>query len=310
MAIYFANRNHLNPPRREKDKPELESVTGVLLSFDTRPGNNSAGYWFIFRLQEGEEIISVYFKPEDIDDDDLSRYFMLRGMTVILRSHNNKPVLDTISVKSEGEIRADLLKGVAAGKIQMEDLPALLEFAKGKDGQNEKWALFKRQIEIEGLTSVKEDIARRIADEQDEIEREKAKLNQLQDIYQDVVKEKEERLRELNDAIMFLQGDDYLHGTYNNISLGVGSENLVRIDNGYKKLIEAFESFKTMKEVYVICENKIHRIHHAYLEEKGRAFLLGSSKEYLKNKPAEAKKLVDRIIHALYFNQSDQFNPD
>lgn len=105
---------------------------------------------------------------------------------------------------------------------------------------------------------------------------------------------------------MFLQGEDYLHGTYNNISLGVESDNIVRIDNGYKKLIEAFENFKTMKEVYVICENKIHKIHHAYLEEKGRAFLLGSSKEYLKNKPAEAKKLVDRIIHALYF----KFNSD
>ena len=302
-TLYFANRNRFNPPKGEKELPVLNAITGTLVSFDTRPGNNSAGFWFVFRMKKDEDYINVYFSLDEIDEADLSQYAFLRDRTVTLRSNNEKPFIDLVDVESEGSIRAELLKGVAAGTIQKEDLPALLEFAKGNDELNEKWSLFKQEIDNEGLAKIKENIIRRTADEQEAIDREKAKLEQLQEIYQDVIEEKNAVLMEMNAALMLLQGDESLHGSHTSVSFGPGSNSLVRIDNGYNKLMDAFQKFKTMKGIYVICDDKIHRIHHAYLEERGRAFLLGSSSEYLKRKPEEVKKLVDRVIKTLYPNR-------
>ena len=306
MPNYFAHGNKFFPPKGEKDRTSLESVSGFLISCDTRPGNNTSGYWFVFRLKKNDDYYNIFFEPSNIDDADLDRYITLRGKSVTIRSSNEKPIIGVVDIESEDSLRATLLKGVASGNVQAEDLPALLDFSKGKDGQFEKWLLFKQQVENDGLSKTKETIAQKAREEQKSIDREKAELDRLLELYQSVSEEKNKVLQMLVSEIVFLQGEDGLEGTNSMTYYGDNADNLVRIDHGYQNLMEAFERFKTRKGVYVICDGHIHLIHHAYLEDKGRAFLIGSSKEYLKTKPEEVKKLVDKIYQALHGNNPYQ----
>lgn len=300
MPNYFANNNRFRPPKREKDLPVLDSITGTLEDWDVRPGNNESGSWFVFRIKKGDDHVNAFFRPDFVDDRDLSRLVSLVGNVITLRSYNDKPILDVIDVEPEESIRAKLLDGVLAGTIKEEDLPALLEFAKGKNDLFEKWKLFKQQIDNDGLLKTRENLEQQNAREQVAIKRESDKLYQLNEIYSTVTQEKERVLKELRTEIIFLQGEDGLEGTDGSLSYSFTSDSIVRIGHGYRNLMEAFEKIKTKNGVYVICDGRIHKIHHAYLEEKGRAFLIGSSKEYLRTKPEEVKKLVDQIHQILF----------
>ena len=97
-----------------------------------------------------------------------------------------------------------------------------------------------------------------------------------------------------------MQGEDYPQGTGRSGLNGLGTENLVHIDTGYNKLLQAFGQFRPQKGIFVICGDEIHKIHHAYLEDKGRVFLLGSSLEFNRRGREASREFVDRILHLLY----------
>ena len=300
MPNYFVKRNKFVPPGKESDLPVLDAITGTLESCDVRAGNNSTGWWVVVRLKRDDDTVNVFFNSDNVGDDIMIRLHSLLGKTITLRSDKETPVIDIAGVKDEGSIRVTLLKGVAAGNIKAEDLPALLEFAKGKNEVFEKWSLFKQQIENEGLAKVKDNLDKVAKDAQDEIERREAKINELDDIKQGLLKKQEEMLSGVDKALMLLLGEDPYQGGYAAIPRDNESKNFVRIGKSYDELMSAFEEFRVKKGVFVISDGKIHLIHHAYLEDNGRAFLIGSSKEYLKTKPEDVKRIIDRIMRVLY----------
>lgn len=299
MPNYFANGNRFRPHSNETGLPIIDSITGVLDSFISRSGNNPSGYWFIARVVCGDETFNVFFDPENVNNDDIQRFEFLQTKRIRLSCKNGMPFFNEESVDSEWAIRAELLKGVTAGTIKMEDLQALVEFAKGNDMLNEKWQLFKKKTEEEGLEKVKEEMDKEVEKEQAAIEQKTALRNYLRGVYKDVLNEVNETLRKLNSALIFLQGEDYLQGTKATISYSSLSNNLVPIYDGYNHLLDAFEKFRTRKGVFVICGNTIHKIHHAFLEDKGRAFLLGSSQEFLRSKPEKVKEIIDEVYRQL-----------
>ena len=109
-----------------------------------------------------------------------------------------------------------------------------------------------------------------------------------------------ELLRELEDALVLMQGEDHPQGTGRSGLNGVGTENLVSIDTGYNNLLDAIEKFRPQRGIFVICGDEIHKIHHAYIEEKGRVFLLGSTQEFNRRGREASREIVDRILHLLY----------
>lgn len=299
MPNYFANGNRFRPPRKETELPILDSITGVLEYCDIRPGNNPSGRWFIIRVANDDGRFNAYFDPEYISSDDIRLLESLQNRKIKLFCEKGIPVINVISVESEGDLRAELLKGLAAGKIEKEDLPALLEFGKGDVALFAKWQLFQKQIHQEDIVKAREEIDQDIEKTLADIKQLKAKLGNLKCIHQEITEEIDDMLSELFSALTFLQGEDGLQGT-KATSYSRHSDNLVPIGEGQVKLLEAFEKFKTRKGVYVICGNTIHKIHHAYLEDKGRAFLLGSSREFLRSNPDKVKEIIDKIYCIRY----------
>lgn len=294
MPNYFACRFGFRPHKKESWLPDLDSIPGNLENFSVRPGNSPSGIWFVIRLRKDEDSFNAYFDADYIGADEIKRLESLRGRKIILGCKDGQPDIIVSSVRDEGEVRAELLKGVAAGTIKMEDLPALLAFAKGDEGKYDKWELFKIQIKNEGLEKVREETVQRNKKYQNDIEREKHKYYNLNCIYQEVLQQMDEMLRNINSSLIFLQGEDSLHGT-TFMSYGSHSDNLIAVNDSYSRLLEGFEKFRTRKGVFVICGNTLHKIHHVYLEEKGRAYLLGSSQEFLRSKPEKIKELIDKI---------------
>lgn len=300
MVNYFANGSQFRPPKSDADAPVLESITGTLVSWDTRAGNSSSGKWLVIRIEKEDDYINCFFDVDSFVDADYDMLDGLKNRTVTISSAKSSPVINTINVKSEGGIRERLLEGVAAGRVNADDLPALLEFANGNDEMFEKWNLFKKQLEADGLEKMKEDVDNKVSDCQNDIDRKRGELSKLCDIKESVATEKNRVLAELQSDLTFLQGEKWLESNRYSTSFGPGSENLVEIGVGYHGITEAFAKFKTQKGVYVICDGKIHLIHHAYLEEKGRAFLIGESKEYLRTKPEKVRQIIDDIHEVIY----------
>lgn len=297
MPNYFANWNSFVPHKKETDLPKLDVIRGMLESCETRNGNNSSGCWVVVRLKRENEFINVFFNSERVDKEIFRRLNSLKGTVISLRSENEKPVIaDTEDVES---IQTTLVKAVAAGNLKMEDLPALLEFSKGNDLLYEKWQLFKRQLEYEGLAKTMEEVSQRTVELKSAIDQETDKLVKLKDIYKEVSQKRRELIRELDEALTFMQGEDYPHGSGRSGMNGYGAENLVMIKAGYHNLLEAIERFRPQKGIFVICGNKLHKIHHAYLEDKGRVFLLGSAQEFNRHGGDESHKIVDRILPLL-----------
>lgn len=298
MPKYFANKNQFTPSKTDMENglQPLDSITGTLVTINIRPGNSNSGFWLVFRVKKDYGYTDVFFDAICAGESEIDRYEFFRGKAVTIKSVNESPSIETVGTESAESVRASLLKGVAAGNIQTDDLPALLEVAKGKDVPFEKWSLFKQQIENEGLAKVKEELAKDADKYTAVIEEEKAQVSQLKQLLSEVDAEKEKMFEELFSALMFLQGEEYLKGTGLGISSDSRPENLVSIGNGYTGLIASFEKFKTKKGVYVVCEDKVFLIHDAYLEKGGRAFLLGASKEFSRSKAEEVRQLIDRLL--------------
>lgn len=298
MPKYFANKSQFTPSKTDLENglQPVEFITGILSSVSIRPGNSSSGFWLVFRVKKDYGYTDVYFDALNTVEPDIERYEIFRGKVVTIRSANERPDLDTAGSESEETVRASLLKGVAAGNIQMDDLPILLEIAKGKDFPLEKWTLFKQTIENEGLEKTKEDIIKKANAVREEIEREKAKLSRVKALLCEVDAEKDKVLGELYTALTFLQGENSLESGRIRFAAAYRSDNIIPVGESHGALMDAFEKFRTKKGVYVVCGDKIHLIHSAYIENGGRAFLIGTSKEYLRTKPEEVRKLTDKFL--------------
>ena len=300
MPKFFANKNQFTPSKTDLENGlvPLDAISGTLVTTNIRPGQSASGFWLVFRVKKDYGYTDVFFDASTLSagETEIERYEILRGKVVIIKSDNGNPAIEMAGSESDDSIRACLLKGVAAGNIQTDDLPILLEVAKGRDVPFEKWDLFKKQIENDGLAKVKEELAKDADEYKAVIEEEKAHVSQLKQLLSEVDAEKEKMFEELFSALMFLQGEEYLKGTGLGISSDSRPENLVSIGNGYTGLIASFEKFKTKKGVYVVCEDKVFLIHDAYLEKGGRAFLLGASKEFSRSKAEEVRQLIDRLL--------------
>lgn len=297
-TTYFANGSRFNPPKRA-ELPILYEITGKLIDARPKPRNND-DYWLIVRLMTEDDLISVYFAQKAVLATDVDLLNSLYGRVVTLRSKSGNPEISTISVKSEESLRSRLLDGVLANQYKMEDLPALIAFSKGDDSMFEKWQLFKQQIDQEGVAKAKEELRQKNTKLQSAIDREWEKWNELNAIHQEVFEKQQELLRELEDALVLMQGEDYPQGTGRSGLNGVGTENLVSIETGYNNLLDAIEKFRPQKGIFVICGDEIHKIHHAYVEDKGRVFLLGSAQEFKRRGREASREIVDRILHLLY----------
>ena len=297
-TTYFANGSRFNPPKRA-ELPILYEITGKLIDARPKPRNND-DYWLIIQLMTDDDLVSVYFAQTAVLATDVDLLNSLYGRVVTLRSKSGNPEISTISVKSEESLRSRLLDGVISGQYKMEDLPALIAFSKGDDSMFEKWQLFKQQINQEGVAKAKEEFSQKNAKLQGAIDRELGKWHELNAIHQEVFEKQQELLRELEDALVLMQGEDYPQGTDRSGLNGVGTENLVSIDTGYNNLLDAIEKFRPQKGIFVLCGDEIHKIHHAYVEEKGRVFLLGSALEFNRRGREASREIVDRILHLLY----------
>lgn len=304
MANYFANGSRFRPHKNDADAPVLESITGTLVSWDTRHGNSSSGKWLVIRIKKDDDYINCFFDTDSFIDADYDLLDRLKNRTITVSSEKSSPVINSINVKSEGSIRERLLEGVAAGRVNKDDLPALLEFAKGNNELFEKWNLFQKQLETENLEKRKEDFAILASDYQEAIEEDNQKISKLKEILKSVESELERVFAEIQSDLVFLQGDDWPEGFHHYLPHLPTSKNLIRIGERYHQIADAFDKFKTQKGVYVICDGKIHLINYAYLEEKGRAFLIGESKEYLRTKPEKVRQIVDDIYEVLFGKKS------
>ncbi len=300
MPKYFANKNKLIPSKEDQENGlrSLDAIIGTLMSCDIRPGRSSSGFWLVFKIKKDYGCIDVYFDALNSGETEIDRYSILRGKAVAIKSVNEIPNIETICAESEESIRASLLKGVAAGNVKMEDLPILLEVAKGKDVPFEKWDLFKQQVENEGLSRVKEKTKDTTEAFKKQLEQEEARLAKMKELLHEVDEERMRVLAELYSTLVFLQGDEHLTGIHSNFASAYRSENLVPIGDGYNRLIDSFQKFRTKKGVYVICENKIFHIHDAYLEPGGRAFLLGTHKAFNRTKPEDIQQMIDKLLSA------------
>ena len=299
-ATYFADGGRGFNPLKESNLPALHEIVGTLLDAHTKPRQHIKGYWLIVRLMSRDDVVSVYFSQENVLSRDLDILNSLRGRAVTIRNNGGAPEIGTIEVKSEESIRSRLLDGVISGQYKMEDLPALIAFSKGDDSMFEKWQLFKQQIDQEGVARAKEEFSQKNAKLQSAIDREWKKWNELNAIHQEVFEKQQELLRELEDALVLMQGEDHPQGTGRSGLNGVGTENLVSIDTGYNNLLDAIEKFRPQKGIFVLCGDEIHKIHHAYLEAKGRVFLLGSAQEFNRRGREASREIVDRILNLLY----------
>ena len=286
-------------PPGARTPPILYEITGKLIDARPKPRNND-DYWLIIQLMTDDDLVSVYFAQKAVLATDVDLLNSLYGRVVTLRSKSGNPEISTISVKSEESLRSRLLDGVIANQYKMEDLPALIAFSRGDDSMFEKWQLFKQQIDQEGVAKAKEELGEKNTKLQGAIDREWGKWYELNAIHQEVFEKQQELLRELEDALVLMQGEDHPQGTGRSGLNGVGTENLVSIDTGYNNLLDAIEKFRPQKGIFVICGDEIHKIHHAYLEDKGRVFLLGSAQEFNRRGREASREIVDRILHLLY----------
>lgn len=292
MATYFINGNKFVPPKSDQDIPALDSITGVFEFCDTKEKNNGYGYWLVMHLKVLDEYFYVYCTLSNVNTETFEVLGKVHGKRIKLTCENGCPLVQTLD--PDYEFRVTLLKGLASGNIKKEDLPALLAFAKGEDELFEQWSLFKKQLEAEGLEDVKNQISEAISKKQKEIERDKERLHKLHEIESTVNSEKDALLKELSTSLRLLEGEESLRGTC--VYYGYGdTEQMIRIGNGYQNLISALSKAGTRKGIYVISGNKIHLIHYLFLENKGRAFLIGTDKEYLKTKPEKVKEIIDSI---------------
>lgn len=298
--IYFAKKHNFHPGVKDPDVVDVAIIEGVLSSWRTQKGNSRSGVWLIFEVRNADDVTDVvYFDAGFLTSDDSAILDGYLNRRISLRSNNGIPAVSVIEIADSGRTRERLLDAVAEGKVNAEDLPALLAFTNGDEHLFEAWKLFKRQMEMEGLERMKEKIEGQIAGCQKDIEKKKVELGRLKNVVVSVRGEREKMVAELHSDLLLLQGEENLHGA-NSYGFGRGTRNMIPVGTGYNKLVEAFNRFRTQKGVYVVCDGKLHLIHHAYLEQSGHAFLIGTSKEYLRTKPEKVKAYIDQMNEILY----------
>ncbi len=295
MGTYFARGNYFIPPKSDVNHLKLQELSGVLVHIDTRPGKSPSGQWIVIRINTRNDIINVFLDPKETTPDIFAIGHVLLGRTITLQCKEGVVSLLPSAELSEMSVRADLIKGVSLGNLKSEDLPALIEFSKGDDKQFKQWLLFKQHLENEGLAKVEKKLEDTNSELQEHIELERRKMKKLEEEYDVVIKEKQALLSELYTALMLLNGEERLNGFGCATVFGLDTEELVPIKNGYQGLVAALQKAGTREGLYVICKNTIHQIHHIFLENKGRAYLLGTEKEILKTKPEKVKEIIDRI---------------
>lgn len=298
-TIYFANGNLFNPQKRNGSS--ISHFWGKLLSVQENRGNNALGRWLIFKFREKKWDIRFYFES-DLNPDSFDKYL---NNNVLLWSENGSPCLRYQNAYTPDEIRSMLIQAVVFGHIPYEDMPAIFEFYQGNDELFEKWQIFKDKYktkeELDEVKKENEEIKQQVDEIRQSLSVQKENLNSLKRSEREINQLKEEQFRRIMTSLLLLQGEEYVVGESNRSMMYPPTENLIRIGGGYNRLIDAFERLRPQKGVYVIADSKIHKIHSAYVEEKGRAFLLGSSQEFLKTKPERVKQIVDEVAEAMYY---------
>lgn len=301
MPNYFANNNHFVPHKNNPDLPVIDSVTGLLISCDTKSGNNSSGSWVVVRLRIDNDYTNLFFDSSNIDPQTHDYLFLFLNKRINVQCSKGKPIISVVEgADSEMTIRAELLKGVASGNIKMDELPALMEFLKGEDKLFEQWMLFRKKIENDGLAKVLEELTEMASKLQNSISQEKNKLKEMEDVHEVVKRERDALLKELNSSLMILQGENSLQGSHFDSIFAHHSDELIPIENSYHGLIDSLQKAGSCKGIFVICGNTIHKIHHLFLESKGRAYLLGTEQEFNKTNPQKVKEIIDRIREILF----------
>ena len=296
MLNYFANNNHFAPHKNNPDIPVIDSMTGVLISCETKPGKNSSGSWIVVRLRIDNDYANLYFDSSNIEPQTLDNIVYFHNRRINVQCSKGKPIIAVVEdADSEMTIRAELLKGVASGNIKTDELPALMGFLKGEYDLFEQWMLFKKKIENDNLAKVQEDLTGEASKLQDSISQVKNELKEMEDVHEVVKRERDALLKELNSTLMILQGEDSLQGSHFNSIAAHYSDELVSVENSYHGLIDSLQKAGSRKGIYVICGNTIHRIHHLFLESKGRAYLLGTEQEFNKTNPKKVKEIIDKI---------------
>ncbi len=301
MPKYFANKNQFTPATSERDLPALDSITGILITHNVRSGNSASGLWLVFRVKMDDEFYDVYFDTLYIGDAGLAQYDTFHKRVVTIRSVNETPVIGPASLESGESLRVTLVKGVAAGNIKMDDLPALLAFVSGDDDLFEQWKLFKKKLDNNGLEKEREEIEQTTAAEKKLIEQLKTENAKLVGIQEEITQKQDEMLKDIDAALVLLQGEELLLGKSYARAPNPGIENLVCISDGYGSLMGAIEKCKTKKGVFVICGDSIHKIHSAYFD-RGRAYLLGSSTPFKGGRQEDTRALVEKINETVYPN--------
>lgn len=291
---YFAGENTFSN-KNDSTLPECESLTGIFISSVMKSGNSPSGYWRIFKLKANEDVVNIFFNWDKIKMVDQDWLDSLSGKSVTVRCNNGTPSINANSLETECDIRTKLLKGVVAGTVKMEDLPALLEFAKGNDSLFAEWMLFKQKIKNKGLETIKGEIAEETKSVQYSLDEARSNLEKVKNLNRDIKEEKVVLLKESYSDLLLLQGEEVLEGTTGSCAMPL-SENLIPIADGYNTLMEAMTKLKTRKGIFVICNNSLHKIHYAYLENKGRAYLIGSTRESKIKKDENIMQLIDRFF--------------
>lgn len=304
---YFARRNKIEPSNgADTTIVSNGMVRGKLESIFTQAGKSSSGKWLVFELSsDNGDKFSVFFDYGLCRE--LDYYYQFRGKYVKLRVVDGKPAFDESSNRSVAEIREELLIGVANGRVDKDDLPVLMEFSKGELGHFEKWNLFKNELELVGLEKKEAEIEKKLAESQERLDLKNKKIEELAPIHKQVDEMLTSMMNEMCTALFRIQGEEYLTGdAHGCVNIGTPTDRLIRIGNGYTELAKAIDMMRPKKGVFVIDGDKIHKIHHAYFDEKDRVFLIGSSEDFLKTKPEKVQEIIDKIYDIIYNDKNDK----
>lgn len=116
-------------------------------------------------------------------------------------------------------------------------------------------------------------------------------------------------LGELYTTLTFLQGENSLEASRIRFASAYKSDNIIPVGESYSALMDAFQKFKTKKGVYVVCEDKIHLIHSAYIENVGRAFLIGTCLRRSGSLPTNSCLYSPSRTRKIFINDTRSFSP-
>jgi len=301
MISYFAKWNVFTTDLKGV-KSVIEHFRGTLNFIEKRQKKSKPGEWVVFAMVKNREIYWFYFDAENISDDEYEHYQDFVGTRVILASYMSSPVIIPAYYHTEEDLRNDLVDGVADGTVKIDDLPALIEFERGNDELFSKWQLFKLQNETEDLEKLRDDLRQKKEDYERDIEDLNAHLKKSNEMKIELEKEEERVLGEIFEILTFLQGEEYLEGENERpLMYPLETKKLIPLPNGYNSLMDVLGQINCKGLcLMAIAAGELHKIHHLYQhDEKGPVILMGSAKEFMKNKPEKVKEMVDKASELL-----------